>query len=313
LWVAAGYAGTSIALGLAYLPTVRNIAKLGAEPKAPSVREDNSTAPRTPGQTALQIWPFALSGFLYAAYFQGSVFLLSLIAGQEATGTFSAALSVISLGYLFPAVVFQQYLLPYLNRWIEHDHARFVSTYKAGANLMLAVSLVFTGLVTSLGPLVLPRLFGAEFSGVGPIVVCLALCFPIRFLSSTAEAVLLTERDMRRRVWCQGIGAAVGTALILLLAPRFGIWGAVAAMIGSEISVLIGYLFVVGRYVLGGGVLVAKFHGRASLVFSASVAVVGGTLALQQYHPAITMLAGLAAVGGGLGLLARGATWKLFW
>jgi O-antigen/teichoic acid export membrane protein len=220
---------------------------------------------------------------------------------------------VISLGYLFPAVVFQQYLLPYLNRWIEHDHARFVSTYKAGANLMLAVSLVFTGLVTSLGPLVLPRLFGAEFSGVGPIVVCLALCFPIRFLSSTAEAVLLTERDMRRRVWCQGIGAAVGTALILLLAPRFGIWGAVAAMIGSEISVLIGYLFVVGRYVLGGGVLVAKFHGRASLVFSASVAVVGGTLALQQYHPAITMLAGLAAVGGGLGLLARGATWKLFW
>lgn len=314
LWVAVGYAGTAVGLGLAYLPTARKITTVGAGVESSSAARNyspTSSTSWTTAQTAWQIWPFAFSGFFYAAYFQGSTVLLGLVGGSEAAGTFSAALSVVSLGYLFPAVVYQQYLLPFLNRWLEHDQKRFIFTYTAGVDLMLSTSLAFTGLAAGLGPLLLPKLFGAEFAGAGPILIVLATCLPIRFLSSAAEATLLTEKDMRRRVWCQGIGAAVGTVLILLLAPLLGVWGAVTAMIGSEISVLIGYLYVVRRFVLGGGVLATRLRGRAAFALPISLVAVGGSFALQQHHPAFRVVVALVAVAASLALTKRATAWRL--
>ena len=305
IWVAAGYAATALALGAAYLPSALRIRKVDCSTQGMVAVQSSPPRPDTswtPAQMAGRVWPFALSGFFYAAYFQGSVTLLSLVSGQEAAGVYSASLSVLSLGYLLPAVVFQQVLLPYLNRWLEHDRDRLIRTFDASIDVMSAASLGFAGIVAGLGPNLLPKLFGAGFASAGPLLVALALCFPVRFLSSVAEAALLTEDDMRRRVWCQGFAALFGVSLLLLFAPHYGVWGALAAILGSELCVLASYAFVVHRYAMGGGILLIRFRWRTLLAILLVALVVAANLIAGQ-HLAVGVGSAALAMGVSVALL----------
>lgn len=306
LWIAGAYAAAAVVLGVVYLPAALGMRQLGARqgdlPRSPL---PSTAASWTPAQMAGQIWPFAFSGFFYAAYFQGSVALLGLLSGPEAAGAYGAGLSVLSVGYLLPAVVFQQYLLPYVHRWREHDRERLVRTLDAGVEIMAAASLGFVGVIAGLGPVLLPRLFGAEFARAGPLLVALAPCLPIRFLSSAAETVLLAEDDMRRRVWCQGLAALLGACLLFLLAPRYGAWGALAAILASESCVLAGYAFVLRRRALGGRVVAIRLRWRGSVAVLLAGLVVAANLAAGHHH-AVGAASAVLAVGVSLWLLLTG-------
>jgi O-antigen/teichoic acid export membrane protein len=309
--VAAGYSATATGMAVLYARELRHLVKRppgGGNDEGKALADTVSTEPvPSLGRTLGQVWPFALSGFFYATYFQGSTALLGILGGEAEAGIFGAALSILSLGYLLPAVVFQQYLLPHLNRWLEHDRGRFVAAYPAGVDLMLATSLAFTGVAAGLGPWAMPFLFGAQFKASGPVLAVLALCFPIRFLASAAEATLLTESDMRYRVGCQCVGAAVAVIGGFLFVPRMGVWGAAIALIASEAAVLAGYLRGVRRRVLGGGALRTVVHGRLWAAPLGCALVVAGSLLFRGVHPAIGPLLAFAAVAISA-WLTKGAT-----
>ncbi len=308
LAVAAGYSATGMGMAALY---ARELLFLTRRPSAGSDPGGGALADRefvpSLSLTLAQVWPFALSGFFYATYFTGSTALLGILGGEAEAGVFGAALSILSLGYLLPAVIYQQYLLPHLNRWLEHDRDRFVRTYAAGVDLMLAASLAFTGVAAGLAPWLMPTLFGAQFAESGRVVVVLSLCFPIRFLASAAEATLLTESDMRYRVGCQCTGAAVAVIACFVFVPRMGVWGAVIALIASEVTVLVGYLRGVSRRVLGGGILRTVVHGKLWVAPLGCALLVAGNLLLQGIHPAIGPVSALGAVAASA-WLAKGAT-----
>ena len=61
--------------------------------------------------------------------------------------------------------------------------------------------------------------FGEAYRGVIPILMVLAMCPPIRFLSTAVGSALLSENHMRYRVVAMAVSTVAVIALNLVLIP----------------------------------------------------------------------------------------------
>src|SRR5690606_1681884 len=83
------------------------------------------------------------------------------------------------------------------------------------------------------------------------VIAILCVAIPGRYLATSVGAVLVTQDNMRRKVWLMGLTAAVNVGLNLWLIPRYGVAGAAWATVASETVLLMLYLGAVHRYVFG--------------------------------------------------------------
>jgi O-antigen/teichoic acid export membrane protein len=141
--------------------------------------------------------------------------------------------------YLLPATVYQKYLLSKLHRWAVHDKAKFWRVYRQGNMAMLASGLAIGAALAVLAPYLVPLAFGQQYRGVASLLMVLAVCVPIRFLSTAVGSALLTEDHMRYRVRAMALATAVAVVLNALLIPRFGEFGAAAATVSAEALLLL--------------------------------------------------------------------------
>lgn len=236
-------------------------------------------------------WPFALSGLFYLIYFQSAIALLGIMAGEEAAGIYNVTFSVMSVVYLFPSVIYQQYLMPHLHRWAEHDQDRFLQVYRFGGRAMLIASLAFMGLVAGLAPWIMPWLFGEAYHKASELLAYLSLCIPLRFLATNVESVLVTGENMRRRVSYQSITAGLNIVLNLALIPIWGILGAAAVAVFTEFFILAIYIWGVMRHVFGRAAL--SVAGPLPLRLSVLIWM-GGVAFAGAKANSVTIMAGLA-------------------
>jgi O-antigen/teichoic acid export membrane protein len=97
-------------------------------------------------------------------------------------------------------------------------------------------------------PWVVPLVFGPRYHGVVGILMILALCPPIRFLSTAIGAALLTGDHMRFRVYAIGVSTIVVIVLNVVLIPRYGEHGAAWATVAGETMLLAGTALGVRRF-----------------------------------------------------------------
>lgn len=187
-------------------------------------------------------WPYGMAAVLYPVFFQIGTVQLKYLAGDAAAGHFGIALAVMTAIYLFPATVYQKFLLAKLHRWAVHDRPRFDQAYRWGALAMLGSGLLVAAVLWWAAPWSL-RVFGADYQGLPALLQILALCVPIRFLSTAVGSVLLTERHMRYRVAAMAAAAVAAVALNLLLIPRWGETGAAWATVIAESLLLLATAF----------------------------------------------------------------------
>lgn len=199
---------------------------------------EQGTAP-TPGmrELAWQAWPYGMAAVLYPVFFQIGTVLLKYLAGDAAAGHFGIALAVMTAIYLFPATVYQKFLIAKLHRWSVHDRARFDQVYRWGAISMFVSGLVVAVLLYALAPWA-TLVFGKDYSGLESLLRLLALCVPLRFLSTAVGSVLLTERHMRYRVAAMALAALAAVLLNLALIPALAETGAALATVGAEALLL---------------------------------------------------------------------------
>lgn len=188
-----------------------------------------------------QAWPYGMAAVLYPVFFQIGTVLLKYLAGDAQAGRFGIALAVMTAIYLFPATVYQKFLLSKLHRWAVHDRPRFRQVYRWGCTAMLACG-VLVGVALALSAGLATRIFGADYRSVVPLLQLLAVCVPLRFLSTAVGSVLLTEGHMRYRVWAMASCALAAVALNLLLIPAFAEMGAAIATVIAE-ALLLGSLY----------------------------------------------------------------------
>lgn len=192
------------------------------------------------GDVWAQAWAFGVYAALYPVFFQISTILLKYLQGDAHAGTYAIALAVMTAIYLIPATIYQKFLLGKLHRWAAHDKPKFRYVYRRGNLGMFVLGLLVSAAMVALGPWLVPLVFGESYRGVVPILMVLAICPPIRFLSTAMDSALLTENHMRLRVYAVSLATLVAIAGNAVLIPRgLGI-GAAWATVVAEIALLLG-------------------------------------------------------------------------
>ncbi|MGX5732408.1 lipopolysaccharide biosynthesis protein [Pseudoxanthomonas beigongshangi] len=241
--VALGYSLIALLAVLAAWPQWRAMARGRWSLRGHGAKQEAALPGALPGVRELcaQAWPYGMAAVLYPVFFQIGTVLLKYLAGDAAAGHFGIALAVMTAIYLFPATVYQKFLLSKLHRWAVHDKPRFRQVYRWGGIAMLA-SGIAGGIALAFGATLAPQIFGAGYRTVVPLLQVLALCVPLRFLSTAVGSVLLTEGHMRYRVGAMALAALAAVLLNLALIPAFAEMGAAIATVIAE-ALLLGLMY----------------------------------------------------------------------
>jgi O-antigen/teichoic acid export membrane protein len=250
-FVALSYGAISLLVALSAIPQIRTmfrgeIALKGHGPRTASA----TTSTATPGVAEVwsQAWAYGVYAALYPVFFQISTILLKYIQGDAQAGMYAIALAVMTAIYLIPATIYQKFLLGKLHRWAAHDKPKFRLVYRKGNIAMFALGLVISAAMVSLGPWLIPMIFGEQYRRVVAILMVLALCPPIRFLSTAMGSALLTESHMRFRVYAMAVATFAAIAGNVLLIPGFDELGAAWATVAAEAVLLAGTYYGVRRF-----------------------------------------------------------------
>ncbi len=249
--LAYGYLITGLALLLYCLLFVKKLVKSdinlhghGARPKNFLIEKNLRTM-----QVLHTAWPFALAGVFYFIYFQLDLIMINSMLGPEFSGKYNTAVVILTAIYTIPSVVFQKYLLPKYHIWAEHDKQRFYKIFCYSNRIVFLVGIAI-GIVTAfLSHWIIELLFGVDYHDAGIVLLILSLCIPLRYLSTSVGAALVTGTNMRRKVVYQGIVALCNVLLNLMLIPRMGIIGAAISTVLSEALLLALYIFGAMRHV----------------------------------------------------------------
>lgn len=192
-------------------------------------------------------WPFGLAGVFYLIYFQSDIILVRYMVGEAEAGLYNVAFVVLSAVYLLPSVLYQKFLLPKLHRWAHHDVTKMAQIYRLGNICMLLLGVAAMLMLWWLTPVLLPWVFGGDYAGAISLVMVLSLAVPLRFLASSAGAILVTRNLMVSKIRFMGIAALVNVILNLILIRIYGAQGAAIATIVAEGFTAASYIFLVER------------------------------------------------------------------
>jgi O-antigen/teichoic acid export membrane protein len=249
-FVAVGYGVIALGVALAALPhlivLMRDEMRLTGHGPRPAVMP----AASNPGMRDLwsQAWAFGVYAALYPIFFQISTILLKYLDGDTQSGMYSIGLAAMTAIYLIPTTIYQKFLLAKLHRWAAHDRPKFWLVYRRGNVGMLLLGLLVGGAVAVSAPWLVPMVFGEAYRGVVPVLLVLAFCPPIRFLSTAIGAALLTEHHMRFRVYAIAVATLVVVAVNALLIPSLAAVGAACATVCGELTLLLGSAYGVHRF-----------------------------------------------------------------
>lgn len=254
---ALGYGLVALLIAALALPQLSAMQQGRMELRGHGPRPVDALPVEAPGAMQLwsQAWAYGVAAVLYPVFFQVSTVLLKYLHSNEQAGHYGVALAVMTALYLFPATVYQKFLLSRLHRWAVHDRPRFRRVYRIGNLAMLAAGLAVGLALALLSPWLIPFAFGAAYADVAVLLGILSLCVPIRFLSTAVGSALLTENHMRYRVVAMLLATLVAVALNWLAIPRFGGVGAAWATVIAEAVLLLSMWWGVRRFVDRGEVV----------------------------------------------------------
>jgi O-antigen/teichoic acid export membrane protein len=250
-FVAVGYCLIAIGISIATLPHLRdlvhdNIALKGHGPRR--IPPDSATVSPRVSEVWSMAWAYGMSAVLYPVFFQISTVLLKYLHSDAQAGLYGIGLSIMTAIYLIPTTIYQKFLIAKLHRWAAHDKPKFWMVYRKGNIAMFAFGALIGLFMAATAPWLVPLVFGHAYTPVVKILMVLAPCVPIRFLSLSMGSVLLTENHMRYRVFAMGLAALVVIGLNLLMIPRFQALGAATATLGGECVLLLVTYFCVERF-----------------------------------------------------------------
>lgn len=250
--VALGYGLASLVVALLAVPSLRAMSR--GDLRLLGHGEDRQDALRPVPPTAAdvwrQVWPFGMAAILYSIFLQISTVLLKYLDDDARAGMFGIAMAVMMAIYLIPATVYQKFLLGKLYRWSAQDPRKFWSMYWKGVVVMLVAGLAIATLMLGTVPWMLPLILGDEYQSVISVLMILALCVPIRFVSTAVGSALLSGKHMRYRVFSMSTAVVVAVFFNFVLIPRYHEHGAAIAVVAGEIVLFTTFALGVSRYKL---------------------------------------------------------------
>lgn len=189
-------------------------------------------------EMAGQLWNksrhFILPGLMVAVYAQSDKIMLTKMLGQEATGCYSAAISVCS-GWCFVLSAIMDAMTPEIVGAYRRSSADFDRKNRQLYALVFWLSAAVAGILTFAGKPLVAILYGEAYrEAVEPLKI-LGWYTAFSYLGVARNPWVVCREAQKRLVWVYGAAAGANVVLNLLLIPRWGICGAAAASLTAQV------------------------------------------------------------------------------
>lgn len=191
--------------------------------------------------------PFALIALLSVVYIRTNLILVEQLLGTTEAGQYGLAFRILEALNLIPMIVATSAIYPRLSA-LQHrgDLQTIRQVFRRGALALGAVGIAAAALIAWTAPAAVEfviRVRGIDpaFAASVPALQILVWSFPFAGLNALFHAGLIAMDHQRFLVLALAIGSALNIALNLFAIPTWGIVGASAATLGSEIVLFILY------------------------------------------------------------------------
>ncbi len=192
--------------------------------------------------------PIMIAGLLINAYDRVDVLMLKLFTDSPSVGYYGFAYRLIDLAAPL-SFIFVNSVYPLLStHHANGEMGEFKKLYQRAHDfLSLAGVSISTGVIL-FAPEIVRFIGGNEYYAAVTSLRVLALAFALIWLSNLVNYSLIAVGKQGMLLWIACIGLAVNVSVNLVMIPIYGKEGAAATTALTELTILVGGLVVLGRY-----------------------------------------------------------------
>jgi len=192
--------------------------------------------------------PIGAIGVITIVYDRFDILLLARLGSSIEVAYYTVPYSLVKLTWVIPSVV-SLVFFPVLNASFERDRARAREQFFFVVRAFFMVSLPLSLFLAVGGSYLLPFVFGSEYESSAEVLQIMAWTSVLGFQNYVMWYAILVARLERRVTLMMVAGLAVNVALNLVLIPRYGATGAAAALVASDLLVVLWGAALVHRLV----------------------------------------------------------------
>jgi len=184
------------------------------------------------GKLLSEAWPLALSLLAVLVVYNGGAILLGFSHSDTEVGLYTTAYKLMFISTVVSGAMMNAYF-PVLSQ-VAGDTQQAKRVAHDFATLMVWMGLPIAALGWACGRHVNDLLFGAQFAAAGPYFEWLCLVVALTFTNIGLGTPLLAWGYQKLHLKIIATSAVASLALNIVLIPRYGSWGAIAALLAAE-------------------------------------------------------------------------------
>ena len=242
-------------------------------------------------------WPLALSALFAVLYSYVDSIMLGYWNLFVETGWYNAAQRVM-LASLLPMGFVGASFLPALSKLSRESKDRFQSAWNQEIEIMitLALPLAVGGIVLASG--IVSFLYSTEFAPAVLVLQILLVTAAVNFLFRPFYDAMIVFNQERKIFWITMAGAVLNIVLNLILIPKYSLYGAAAATLGTYSVLLLIAMIFVKKFTLAKFSLIRIILTTAMSVLSVYAMYVAlRYLLLSHVHVALLVFIGAVVYG----------------
>lgn len=187
--------------------------------------------------TLRQAWPFAFSAiFMTIAYSTDSV-MLSFMKGDEAVGSYSAALRLISTLGVIP-MIYLTSVYPVMSRMFLSSDSSLRFMVRKSFQYLLTIAVPIGVGTTVLAGRIVWEVYGAEYSDSEPVLQVLIWSMVFNFPAYVLSTMLYSINKQMAAAKIIAVCALLNVVLNAILIPRYSGTGAAIATVATQFGIL---------------------------------------------------------------------------
>lgn len=198
-------------------------------------------------QLLKESWPLLISSAMAIIYMKIDQLMLAWISGPKSVGVYSAAAKFSEIWYFIPMALTAS-LFPALVKLKQEDPSIFKQRMQQLFDLLSWCAYGLAIPITIFGPIIIPKILGADFTDSSIILTIHIWAGIFVFLETGRIRWLLVEKQNLFQLLSMAIGATSNILLNLALIPRLQGFGAAIATLISYWVAIIGTCFMIRKH-----------------------------------------------------------------
>jgi len=188
-------------------------------------------------------WPFAIGVIFTTIYCRSNIILLSVITKNDKdVGIFSIAYGFAFLTFLIPQYITIS-IFPYFSKLFIENKQSIVESFKKLFKIFFSLGLFISFFTFLLAPSIIKIIYGEQYYNSIIILRFLSIAIFFGFIKQVASMSLCSVNLQKKVVKIQCIATLVNVGTNIMFIPIIGVYGAVIAVILTEIVLSFGYYY----------------------------------------------------------------------